>query len=304
MARLLAAEIGPEAPHLLEHVAVADGGSRHLEPERRQGPLETEVRHHRRDHDAALERAARHERPGAGRENVVAVSDGAGLVDHDEAVAVAVEREAERPRRRADARLEPFRMERPHAAVDVRPGRPQCRASSTSAPSDRNRRGATRYVAPCAQSSTSLESRRGRSPPAGSPGGPPDSGARRPGPCARARSARRWASVRPESARSRASISSSQASGSLSPSLEKSFTPLSSNGLWDADSTAPARGTQSRESGTRRPASAGRRRPARPRPPTGCPRREPARGAGPETRVSRAMRSAGRRRLDPIRSAR
>jgi hypothetical protein len=58
VARLLAAEIGAKAPHLLQHVAVPDARPRHLDAERGEGPLETEVGHHGRDDDAALEHAA------------------------------------------------------------------------------------------------------------------------------------------------------------------------------------------------------------------------------------------------------
>ena len=38
---------------------------------------------------------------------------------------IEIEREADGPGRRADARLEPLGMERPHATVDVRPARPR-----------------------------------------------------------------------------------------------------------------------------------------------------------------------------------
>ena len=43
--RLLAADIAAAAPHLLEHVAVADLGSQELQPGLAELPLETKIGH-------------------------------------------------------------------------------------------------------------------------------------------------------------------------------------------------------------------------------------------------------------------
>ena len=91
MSRLFAAE-RPAAPaQLIQDVAVADAGARHLHPGP-PSPLETEIGHHGHGHAAACQPSGvqMHRRQ---RDQLVAIYDLAGAVDGEHAVAVAVERE-------------------------------------------------------------------------------------------------------------------------------------------------------------------------------------------------------------------
>ena len=93
--RLLAADIVAARAHRLEHVAVADLGAQQLEAGLAEMPLEAEVRHHRRDDAVALELAAALQAERDQRHQLVAVDDLALLVDDDQPVGVAVERDAD-----------------------------------------------------------------------------------------------------------------------------------------------------------------------------------------------------------------
>ena len=95
MAGLLAAEIVAVLAHVLEHVAVADRGAHELQPEAAEIALEAEIGHDGGD-DAGL-RQAPVLAPGArddGHE-LVAVDELPLLVDDEDAVGVAVERDAD-----------------------------------------------------------------------------------------------------------------------------------------------------------------------------------------------------------------
>ena len=96
MAGLLAAEIRAEPLHLLGHVAVADLRLDHADPAGLEGLVEAEVGHDRGHDDVLLQTLARGHVPPGDRERVVTVADLAGVVDRDEPVAVAVERESDR----------------------------------------------------------------------------------------------------------------------------------------------------------------------------------------------------------------
>ena len=85
----------PLVAHLLEHVAVADLGAEQLEPCVAKLPLEAEVGHHRRHDRVALELAARLQAERDQRHQLVAVDQLALLVDDDQPVGVAVERQAD-----------------------------------------------------------------------------------------------------------------------------------------------------------------------------------------------------------------
>ena len=99
VARGLAADLAAGFAQHAEHVAIADLGAPELDALLAQRHLEAEVAHHRPDHGSL-------EQPGAlarGRDDVdelIAVDDAAQAVDHDEPIAIAIERDARRRRAR------------------------------------------------------------------------------------------------------------------------------------------------------------------------------------------------------------
>src|SRR3990170_2892248 len=95
MARLLAADIVAMLAHMLDHVAVAHWRARESEIEALQIALKPEIRHHRGDDTAAREPPALQPGFGDDRHELIAVDDGALLVDDDYPVGVAVERDAD-----------------------------------------------------------------------------------------------------------------------------------------------------------------------------------------------------------------
>ena len=118
MARRLAAQDAALVLEHREHVAVADLGAQELDAEVAQRELEPQVAHDRADDGAA--QAAR--LAAVARENVdelIAVDEIAALVDHDDAIAVAVEREADVRPHAGDRELQQIGSRRPAAVVDV-----------------------------------------------------------------------------------------------------------------------------------------------------------------------------------------
>ena len=105
VSRLLAADVEAPCAHLLEHVAIADLGPLEREALRCEVPLEPKVRHDRGHHTSPGQRALFRHPGGDQRHDLVAVDRPALLVDHDQPVRVAVERDADvgafgaRPRR-------------------------------------------------------------------------------------------------------------------------------------------------------------------------------------------------------------
>ena len=157
MARLLAAERPAAAAELVEHVAVADGGGRDLDPGLRHRAVKAVVGHHR-DRDAAAGEPALLAQVERGqRDQLVAVDDGAVAVDREHAVAVAVEREPDVVTRRAAISLDAAsRCVEPQPSLMLRPSGWSA-ITSTSAPSRRKISGAARNVAPLAQSSSTRD---------------------------------------------------------------------------------------------------------------------------------------------------
>ncbi len=95
VAGLLAAEVVAVEAHVLQHVAVADGGAGQRQADGGEVALQPEVGHQRR-HDAGLaELAVLLPVGGDRRHQLVAVDDPAGLVDDQHAVGVSVERDAD-----------------------------------------------------------------------------------------------------------------------------------------------------------------------------------------------------------------
>ena len=95
MAGLLAADVEAMLAHVLGDVAVADRRARHRKADRFHVALEAEVAHHRRDDAARRKLAGLMPALGDDRHQLVAVDDIALLVDDDDAVGVAVERDAD-----------------------------------------------------------------------------------------------------------------------------------------------------------------------------------------------------------------
>ena len=119
MAGRLAAEIVAAAQHLLEHIAVADRRAHEFDAQAVEETLEPEIRHHGGD-DARLGKPAvflpalrDH------REQLVAVDQMAALVDQDDAVGVAVERDADVGAHFAHLAAQRFRRGRAAFLVDV-----------------------------------------------------------------------------------------------------------------------------------------------------------------------------------------
>ncbi len=120
MAGLLAAERPLAAAHLVDHVAVADLGDGDLDPLLLHRLVEAEVAHHG-DDDAAVELAAGSQATGGQGDQLVAVVDLAVPVDREDAVAVAVEGEADARLGGGDALGQALHVGGAAAGVDVLP---------------------------------------------------------------------------------------------------------------------------------------------------------------------------------------
>src|SRR6266545_4630518 len=116
----LAAELRVELLHLLPHVAVADLRAHETDAVARERRLEPAVRHDGPHDELGLELPVPREMPCGEREHEVAVVDAAGAVHRDDAIAVAVEREADVAPALHDRTLQRFGSGRTAALVDVR----------------------------------------------------------------------------------------------------------------------------------------------------------------------------------------
>ena len=94
--RLLAADIAAARAHRLQDVAVADLGSLEGDAILGEAAFKTEVGHDGSDDCVARENAAAMMVEPDQRHQLVAVDDGAFLVDDDQPVGIAIEREADR----------------------------------------------------------------------------------------------------------------------------------------------------------------------------------------------------------------
>ena len=92
---LLAADIEAVLAHMLDDIAVADRGARQRQVQALQIALEAEIGHDGGDHAAAREPAATAASSGDQRHDLVAIDDAALLVGDDDAVGVAIERDAD-----------------------------------------------------------------------------------------------------------------------------------------------------------------------------------------------------------------
>ena len=99
MAGLLAAERGVVLQHLLEHVAVADGGAEHADAGALESGFEAHVGHGGGDDQVAGEQAAGLEIARGHEQDGVAIDDVVVRAGEHAAVGVAVEGEAESARR-------------------------------------------------------------------------------------------------------------------------------------------------------------------------------------------------------------
>src|SRR6185437_16094572 len=116
----LAAEDAAPLTQEAEHVAVADLGTLELDAALAKGDLEAEVGHHGADHgtpQGAVALACM----GDDEQELIAVEDAAEMIDHDEAIAVAVEREAHVSAHAGDRELQQLGSRGAAAVVDVAP---------------------------------------------------------------------------------------------------------------------------------------------------------------------------------------
>ena len=95
VARRLAAELRAGPRHLLPDVAVPHLRATELDPRAPEERFERTVRHHRADHDRRVQLVVSREVARGEREHDVAIMDAAGRVDGDDAIAVAIEGEAD-----------------------------------------------------------------------------------------------------------------------------------------------------------------------------------------------------------------
>ena len=95
MAALLPAEPAPGHLHALEDVLVSDRRADDVPPGRLDRGLQAPVRQHRDDEAAARQRIALKAVKGEDPEHLVAVDDVAARIDRDQAVGIAIEREAD-----------------------------------------------------------------------------------------------------------------------------------------------------------------------------------------------------------------
>ena len=121
VAGLLAAERVAAGEQRLEHVAVADVGLDDSIPASRIARWNPRLAITVDDHRVVAEHAAFAHVAGADRDHVVAVDDVAALVDRDQAVGVAVEGDAGMRALGRHRRLQPGRVGRAAAGVDVAP---------------------------------------------------------------------------------------------------------------------------------------------------------------------------------------
>src|SRR5439155_12853150 len=103
---LLTAEVRAPALHLLVNVPVADLRLHDLDPLGRQRFVEPEIRHDGGDDAVALEAATPRHVASRDGERIVPVADLPEMIDGDQAIAVAVEREADRGTRRLNSLLQ------------------------------------------------------------------------------------------------------------------------------------------------------------------------------------------------------
>ena len=95
MSRRLAADVEAALAHVFEHVAVADRSARQRQPDTREVALQPEIGHDGGDDPGLAQPAVAHPAFGHHRQQLVAVDQMAFFVDEDDAVAVAVERDAD-----------------------------------------------------------------------------------------------------------------------------------------------------------------------------------------------------------------
>src|ERR1700722_13318447 len=119
VAGLLAAEVGADALHFFEDVAVADGGAGQLQPGFFEGAFEAEVGHGGADDDVAFEHVIRFEIAAGYEQYAVAIDQAAGGAGKNGAVGIAVESDAQDGAGFNDALLHCFRVQRAEAGVDV-----------------------------------------------------------------------------------------------------------------------------------------------------------------------------------------
>ena len=121
MARLLAAEAEPVGVERGQHVAVPDGGLAYGDPVALHGQAESEVGHHGDGDGVPGQASPLGQVEGEEGEQHVAVDDGAGVVDRDHPVGVAVEGQAEVGLVLDDRSTQLRRVGRAALVVDVGP---------------------------------------------------------------------------------------------------------------------------------------------------------------------------------------
>ena len=133
MPRLLAAQRQPLFAHGLDDVAVADRRAQQLAALGGQRALEPQVRHHRR-HDRLLRQLpAREHARRQDRHDLVAVDDVPLLVGQDQAIGVAVQRDAQRGARLAHLLGQLLGVQRAALVVDVAAVRPDVQLDDVGA---------------------------------------------------------------------------------------------------------------------------------------------------------------------------
>ena len=95
MTRRLTAHIEAITAHVIEHVAVADGRSHQRELQFLKIALKAEIGHHRRNDAARGKAAIRLPALGNDREELIAIDHAAALIHKENAVRIAVERNAD-----------------------------------------------------------------------------------------------------------------------------------------------------------------------------------------------------------------
>ena len=110
----------PVSRSIAEHVTIADLGAVKVDARGAQRHLESEVAHHRAD-DRALQRAVLLARARDDIEQLIAIDDAAEMIDHDQAVAVAIERKPDVRAHAGHGELQQLRRHGAAAIVDVAP---------------------------------------------------------------------------------------------------------------------------------------------------------------------------------------
>ena len=95
MPRLLATDVETAGAHPFEHITVADAGALERQPFALQVALEAQIRHHGRDNAAAPQHAAARPADADERHQLVTVNNAARLINNDQPVRVAIERDAD-----------------------------------------------------------------------------------------------------------------------------------------------------------------------------------------------------------------